>query len=204
MFKVDKPRCPECNEPAMGMHEFVQGLASLEFDSEGNADYGEEAFKVDWDSCLMKADRRRNVTLECHCGATWLTAFVGRECPAVGLITEEPFHDVDQRQAATELAESLSALLKNIGQVEVNHGYYADWVRGLMALSHWRMVNEVLITPKDMLERELEMVSERMDAMGWLAERFEGDKQPAFAKVARDAENHLWDVVVGIQAHLKP
>jgi hypothetical protein len=63
-------RCPECDEAAKGTVEVIRGLALLNFDEQGDADYAGET-KVDWDQQMSLLDDHGRVTLECPNGHQW-------------------------------------------------------------------------------------------------------------------------------------
>ena len=69
-MKFKPARCPECGELAKGTAETVPGIALLDFDDDGNADYSGET-KVLWDSQETVCDEDGRVTLVCPDGHDW-------------------------------------------------------------------------------------------------------------------------------------
>ena len=69
-MRFDPWRCPECGEPAYGIQETVPGLALLNFDDDGNAEYESETKLLWWDGqvTIMKEGQ---VTLEFVNGHAW-------------------------------------------------------------------------------------------------------------------------------------
>lgn len=70
----ETPRCTACGQLACGILEEVSGLAGLDVDEEGNAEYvGETA--VDWNSQQSHVQDDGRVILECPNGHRWATNY---------------------------------------------------------------------------------------------------------------------------------
>ena len=74
-MKFEHPRCPLCNELAVGTEDEIRGRALMAFDADMNAEYTGET-KVDWDSQMQIVDHRGHVLLGCPNGHEWYTAWL--------------------------------------------------------------------------------------------------------------------------------
>lgn len=63
-------KCPACGEHADGTLETVTGKALLNFDADGNAEYGGET-EIFWDEQKTVRDEAGPVTLICANGHDW-------------------------------------------------------------------------------------------------------------------------------------
>ena len=63
-------KCPECAEAAYGLLEELQGIARIQFDERGDADY-EGYTEVVWDSQRTIETQLGVVTLLCPKGHDW-------------------------------------------------------------------------------------------------------------------------------------
>lgn len=80
-MRFEKPCCPECGECADGTFETVTGVALLNFEPDGSAEYGGET-KIFWDD--QKTDWNKDGTLLiCHQGHTWRSQDL--DCPVESL-----------------------------------------------------------------------------------------------------------------------
>jgi hypothetical protein len=70
-MKFDPMTCPECNGPATGTLEVVQGCAELsEPDENGIFEYAGNT-NIFWDEQKTVLDNEGRATLFCDCGAQW-------------------------------------------------------------------------------------------------------------------------------------
>jgi hypothetical protein len=74
----DPYKCPECGEPARGVLETVSGLALLDIDEDGSAEYAGET-KMYWDSQVMDLTDDNMATLGCPRGHQWQAKLVDEE-----------------------------------------------------------------------------------------------------------------------------
>jgi len=83
----DMPWCTVCGQLARGMLEIVPGLALLNFDNAGRAEYEGET-KIAWDDQLPCRDRQGRLTLQCPDGHQWQAQLLDerRTPPAGGLV----------------------------------------------------------------------------------------------------------------------
>lgn len=70
MMKFEIPRCPTCGLLAEGTLDCVPGVAQMEFDAVGNAEYSGQTIMW-WDDQYTETDGDKNVTLLCEDGHRW-------------------------------------------------------------------------------------------------------------------------------------
>jgi hypothetical protein len=63
-MKFDPCKCPECGEIAIGTVDLIPGIALLDFDDDGEADYVGET-KVCWDGQFSETDAEDRTLLSC-------------------------------------------------------------------------------------------------------------------------------------------
>ena len=70
-MKFDPWKCPECGDPAEGTVEMLVGLAELNFNEDGEAEYGGYT-EMWWDGQTTVLDDNGRATLRCPQGHEWL------------------------------------------------------------------------------------------------------------------------------------
>lgn len=120
-------KCPICHQPAEGTLETVFGLALLQFDDHGKAEYAGET-QIDWNTQVTCRDRDGKVTLQCPEGHRWqanrFEEYDPPDAPSPPVGTLDTLLAVaegaglqggDLHEAVQDLASSMAADVNNSG-----------------------------------------------------------------------------------------
>ena len=88
-MRFDPCKCPGCGDVATGVLETVSGLALLNVDADGSADYAGET-DIDWDDQRTLLDDKGHATLRCPNGHQWQAAVKNEPDPSIKEPNDEP------------------------------------------------------------------------------------------------------------------
>jgi hypothetical protein len=74
-MRFDPPKCPTCGELPKGTAEETPGIALLDFDEDGDAEYSGETTML-WENQTTVTDEDGKVTLVCPDGHDWQAEMV--------------------------------------------------------------------------------------------------------------------------------